>query len=179
MKKTVVKYLKKFASAAISFTAMYFIAVLIMDSYLTAAYEEPQLSEAQMLNIKTHLSEEQLSRFEQGEPAMVYVWATWCGFCTVTTPAVNELSTERIVVGLAMQSGTDSQLRAYEQENNHQFFSLNDPTGSVAVALDVASTPTYLIIDQHGAVLWYSRGVNISGTLDLKFQLAQLFDVNG
>jgi thiol-disulfide isomerase/thioredoxin len=47
-------------------------------------------------------------------PLLIYVWATWCGICRYTTPAVEKLTQEGgNVLSVALRSGDDGQLAAW------------------------------------------------------------------
>lgn len=52
-----------------------------------------------------------LAVLSQQRPLLIYVWATWCGICRYTTPAVEKLAKEGgNVVSVALRSGDDEKL---------------------------------------------------------------------
>ena len=41
----------------------------------------------------------------KGKPAIVYFWASWCGICRTMESSISELSQEKPLISIAMQSG--------------------------------------------------------------------------
>ena len=53
-----------------------------------------------------------------GQPTLVYFWATWCGICTLTSPAVNNIAEDSSDLGyqiktVALSSGSDQALQQH------------------------------------------------------------------
>lgn len=97
--------------------------------------------------------------FSRGRTAVVYFWADWCGFCTYTSPAVERLHKAGIpVLGVALQSGSDGEVRAYMRANGLTFDTANDPDGSLSRQWQVAATPTLLLV-KNGKTLHSTTGI--------------------
>lgn len=114
-------------------------------------FRKPTLPEnLQAISLQT-LEGENLSLAELSEqkPLLVYVWATWCGVCRYTTPAVEKLAQENgNVLSIALRSGDDSQLALWMHKKSLTMPVVNDSRGDISQRWQVSVTPTLVIISQ-------------------------------
>jgi len=150
------------------------VIMFSLDVVLQASRDEQQIHEADLFALTQTMPPESRARFLQGEPALVYFWATWCGVCTVTSPAVNAINTDRVVVSVSMQSGSDHRVNNWLSEKAYTFPNYNDIEGALSARLDISVTPSYLIIDHTGTILWFARGPAVAPMLEARMQLATL-----
>ena len=73
---------------------------------------------------------------------VVYFWATWCPVCKVTSPNIERISKDFKVLGIAVRSGEDEQVRSYMQEHRLDFINVNDKDGKKAARNGVNVFPT-------------------------------------
>jgi Thiol-disulfide isomerase and thioredoxins len=99
----------------------------------------------QTLDGETH----SLAELSQKKPLLLYVWATWCGVCRYTTPAVEQLSQEgQNVLSVALRSGDDNQLAQWMAKKGLTLPVVNDPRGELSAHWQVSVTPTLVVISQ-------------------------------
>jgi peroxiredoxin len=95
-----------------------------------------------------------------GDAALIYFWATWCGPCALSGPAVQSLH-ERYegrglrVVGVHYDATGDPQ--AYMAEQGHTFELIPDGRGAVA-AFGVKKIPQIVVVDGAGKVVYTQIG---------------------
>ncbi|QEW07287.1 redoxin domain-containing protein [Nitrincola iocasae] len=98
-----------------------------------------------------------------GEPLLLVVWAEWCHICSIELPMLTGLLDDHQVLTLAIQSGSDDQVRQflYEQQLSHLPV-LNDSNGELASALGVRGVPVMYIIDSSGQIRFTEVGLTSS-----------------
>ena len=99
-----------------------------------------------------------LADISQTKPVLLYVWATWCGVCRYTTPAVERLSQEGAnVVSVALRSGDDRQLAQWVEKKRLTMPVVNDARGELSRRWQVSVTPTLVVISR-GQVVSVTTG---------------------
>ncbi|PCO04600.1 protein disulfide oxidoreductase [Microbulbifer flavimaris] len=104
-------------------------------------------------------------------PVLLYFWATWCGYCRIVSPMVDELASENQILTVALQSGSDAELEQYLGGKSWSFPTLNDPVGSLSGSWGVRVTPTIVIVDSDGEVAWVTSGTTSKWGLKLRLAL--------
>ncbi len=93
-------------------------------------------------------------------PAIVNLWATWCGPCRTEMPAFQEVSTEFDDVRFVGVNQGDAGDAAAEflDEVGVTFDQYLDPNGELTNALRVAGLPATFVIDADGVVVEVHNG---------------------
>ena len=142
---------------------------LALDYFRLSQRDSRVVSRGELAVITAQLTAPQQLEFSQGKPLLVYVWATWCGVCNLTSGAVNALHNEgELVVSIASKSGSLQKVQAHLDDKEYQFPVYNDEQGLFGDALGVKGTPTFFIVNKHGEILFYSMGVNTETGLRVK-----------
>ena len=86
-------------------------------------------------------------------PLLIYVWATWCGICRYTTPAVEKLTQEGgNVLSVALRSGDDERLAGWMAKKQLTMPVVNDASGALSRQWQVSVTPTLVIVSKGNVV---------------------------
>jgi thiol-disulfide isomerase/thioredoxin len=95
-----------------------------------------------------------------GGPAIVNLWATWCGPCRTEMPAFQEVSTEFDDVRFVGVNQGDAGDAAAEflDEVGVTFDQYLDPNGELTNALRVAGLPATFVIDADGVIVEVHNG---------------------
>lgn len=113
--------------------------------------------------------EADLAQLSQQRPVLVYIWATWCGICKLTTPTVASLSQNGTqVVSVALRSGNDGRVATWLEKKGVQGFTINDESGALGQRWHINATPTFIVLYQ-GKVVSTTSGWTSS--LGLKLRL--------
>ncbi|MGK0601424.1 protein disulfide oxidoreductase [Yokenella regensburgei] len=103
-------------------------------------------------------SQVDLAALSADRPLLLYIWATWCGICRYTTPAVDVMAEQGAnVMTLAMRSGDDQELTRYLQKRQLSMPVINDARGNLARQWQVGVTPTLVVISK-GKVVTATTG---------------------
>ncbi|KJV49722.1 alkyl hydroperoxide reductase [Pantoea sp. BL1] len=120
-------------------------------------------------------SEVNLATLSQDKPVLVYVWATWCGVCKLTTPTVAALSQNgKQVVTVALRSGDDQRVATWLEKKGLQGPAVNDENGAVSQRWDINVTPTFIVL-QRGKVVSTTTGWSSAWGLKLRLGWAEKF----
>ncbi|MCB9740553.1 MAG: TlpA family protein disulfide reductase [Deltaproteobacteria bacterium] len=104
----------------------------------------------------------------RGKPVVIYVWATWCGACKLTTPTVDNFATRHPeLTVLAVAADDPAAVRAAVQAEPRSFRVVPDGT-ALAQQLGVRAFPTTIVIGADGTVIWNRQGVLLPGELDVR-----------
>ena len=108
----------------------------------------------------------------QHEPLVVHFWATWCPTCKFEAPNIEKISDKYNVLTIAVNSGSDDELKAYMKENSLTYKVINDTNGALAKRFNIGAYPTTLIYNGEGKLKFTEVGY--STTLGLKARLELL-----
>lgn len=118
--------------------------------------------------VGTTIQGEQIDLLElskQGEPVIVYFWATWCGACKFVSPSVDWLAKSHNVVSVSLSSGSDERVSRYMQAKDYSFGVLNDTNGHIGRDWAISVTPTIAIIKRWRNQKYYNGCHHTSGHL--------------
>ncbi len=90
---------------------------------------------------------------------LIHFWATWCSICRLENDNIQALSKDYKVLNIAMQSGTDAELKKYANEHNMRLDNIiNDNSGSLAKLFGVRATPSSFFINTKGKIQFVEVG---------------------
>jgi thiol-disulfide isomerase/thioredoxin len=107
-------------------------------------------------------------------PVLVYFWGSWCGVCRAVSPGVSTLaeSAHYEVISVALSSGSDDQIRQYQQKHDYHFATINDDSGHISERWGVKVTPSLFIIDAKGEISFTTTGISSAWGLRIRLWLA-------
>lgn len=101
-----------------------------------------------------------LAQLSQQQTLVVYFWGSWCGICKHTSPIIQKLHEENVaVLGVALRSGSPTDVNAYLVQNTWTFDNINDEHGKWAQQWHVQVTPSILLI-RNGQVVHSTTGLS-------------------
>ncbi len=100
---------------------------------------------------------------------ILHFWATWCPTCKLEISNFNALSKEYEVITVAVNSGSDSEIKAFLEKRGLRIKVINDQSGKLANYFGVEAFPTTFILDKSGKVV--AAEVGYTSTLKLKLRL--------
>ena len=100
-----------------------------------------------------------LAQISAGRTAVLYFWGSWCGICKHTSPAVQRLHENGTpVVGVALRSGSEAEVRGYMRRQGLDFATAGDPQGDIARRWGVRVTPTIVLV-KNGRIVHSTTGI--------------------
>jgi thiol-disulfide isomerase/thioredoxin len=111
----------------------------------------------------------------KGKPFIVHFWATWCPTCKVEIPNYQRLIEEGYkVITVAVQSGSDKDIREYLQKRDLTLPTINDPNGKLAKLFKVEGFPTTFVFDKNSELFFSDVGYTSDLSLKIKVWLSSL-----
>ena len=97
--------------------------------------------------------------FQQGEPVLLNVFASWCGPCRVEHPVLMRLRSEGVPIhGLDWKEEAAGGLQWLTDNGDPYIRVGSDPTGRTGIEFGVAGVPETFVIDKHGKVRYRHVG---------------------
>jgi thiol-disulfide isomerase/thioredoxin len=111
-------------------------------------------------------------KFEtKGEPLVVHFWATWCPTCKLEAPNIDSIKNDINVITVAVNSGTNEELKKFMKEHEYNYTVINDSNGELAKKFGVEAYPTTFIYNKDGklefAEIGYSTKMGIKARVAL------------
>lgn len=154
----------------VGFGALFIVMSIVVDWYRKPS-APPQFAEQVLRD--TFEQPKVIAQLSHSQPMVLYFWGSWCGFCQVSSPAVQSLQDEGVpVLGVALQSGEVAEVNRYLQEKGYTFATINDPQGDFSRAWDIQATPSILII-KDGKIINHTTGFTTLWGLKLRVWLAK------
>lgn len=115
-----------------------------------------------------------IAQLSHQKPMLLYFWGSWCHYCKLVSPNVQQLADDGIeVLGVALKSGSDAEVNTYLNDHGYTFATLNDPSGAFSQGWNIQATPTILMI-QDGKVVHHTTGYTSYLSLKLRLRLTEL-----
>lgn len=105
----------------------------------------------------------------KGKVIVLDFWATWCGPCRSTMPALDKLQKElgpKGLVVLGVSSEAENDIKNFLGQNTYAYPIARDPVGDVKQDYEISNLPTMFIIDRKGVVQQVGVGTGHMPTLE-------------
>ncbi|MBN2781803.1 MAG: protein disulfide oxidoreductase [Campylobacterales bacterium] len=119
--------------------------VLLFIVTITIAANILSLYKSQNLNKQPLALEYQ---FKKDKPILIHFWATWCPTCKVEASNIEKISKDFEVLTIAVNSGSNKEIKEYMDKNGYTFRFINDADSKVAKEFNIQAYPTTLIYDK-------------------------------
>ena len=120
------------------------------------------------------LIDQEIFNVKKDKPLLVYVWATWCPICKIESNHIQTLSNYFEVLTIAVDSGSDEDLKKYLMENNFNFKVYNDKNRAISSQMNIKGYPTIFIYDKQKQLQFTDVGYTSTFSLYLKMLWAGL-----
>ncbi len=117
------------------------------------------------------------SRFDsatlKNKPLLIAFWGTWCPVCAQEASTIQTLSQKYSILTIAVNSGSNSQIKAWMKERGVHYPVLNDTSGQWAADFKVSIYPTIFIYDSKGQLKFSETGYSTTAGLLARMKLAE------
>lgn len=123
------------------------VLLIFILSNIMSYLRSPELASTQLPKIEAQLLDGSMFKVEEGKPLLLHFWAVWCPTCKLEAPNIEAVSKEYKVLTIAVNSGSDAEVKAYMQEHDLNFKVINDVDGMWAKQFNIEAYPTTFIYD--------------------------------
>jgi len=105
----------------------------------------------------------------KSRPVLVHFWATWCPVCKFEQSNIENISKDFPVITVAMQSGTNEQLKQFMKDENLSFKVINDEKNILSRRYKIKGVPVSFIVNKKNEIKFTEVGY--SSELGLRIRL--------
>jgi len=96
--------------------------------------------------------------FKSDKPILIHFWATWCPTCKLEASNIQQISQNYEVLTIAVNSGSNKDIKKYMDERGLTFKFINDADGYFAKKFNISAYPTTFIYDKHKNLVFSDVG---------------------
>ena len=149
MRKKIIHYAKEF---------LLFVIILTIAMNIMSLYKSTSLNNTYIDLNATKLLNNQLYTHNKDKPILVHIWATWCPTCKLESENINILAKHYEVITIAVNSGSDNDIKDYMLENQLNYKVINDRSGYLAKQFNISVYPSTFIYDKDRALVFSEVG---------------------
>lgn len=154
--------------------SVWWLALGVVFFVLPALLDRGLVGSTPPLIAASDLEGKPLERLDSGgEPTLLYFWATWCPVCRTMQHSIRSVARDHSLVTVALQSGTDSELRNYLQQHALAIRVISDPAGVIAERYGLRGVPALFFIDRAGQIRFTSTGYTTEIGIRLRLWLLE------
>ena len=147
------------------------LVILFIVSTLLNYIRKPDLDSNTLPAVDVGLIDGGTFRTEKGKAVIIHFWGSWCPVCKLEAPNIQSISKKYTVLTIAVNSGSDEEIKAYMHQHDLGFKVLNDREGKWAKMFKVEVFPTTFIYDGQGKLRFTEVGYTTTAGLMARMML--------
>ena len=140
MQNKIKKYFKEF---------IIFIITLTLVMNIISYYNSLDLNKDKLTINNFKLLDDSNYIVSTDKPLLIHFWASWCPTCKFEAPNIEKISQNYEVITIAVQSGTNEEVKKYLDEHNLTFKVVNDEDGFFSQKFNIKAYPSTFIYDEN------------------------------
>jgi len=135
-----------------------FIVVMTIFANIISIYKSSDLNKEVLTLRSITLMNQEEYRLDNSRPLVIHFWATWCPTCKLEASNIELISKQYDVITIAVNSGSNVDIKRYLDENNFTFRVVNDKNSIYASKFKIAAYPTTFIYDKNRNLVFSEVG---------------------
>jgi len=148
--------------------------VLFIFSNIISYMRQPTLDSNTLPALNVRLLDGSVYESKKNKPLVVHLWATWCPTCKLEASNIEHISKAYEVLSIAVNSGSDEEIKKYMHEKKLTFNVLNDRHGTWAKRFKVEAYPTTFIYDAKGVLRFTEVGYTTTAGMLARLKMIEL-----
>ncbi len=146
-----------------------FVIVMTIFANIISLYKSSDLNSQALELSSVTLMDNEIYSFKNDKPVLIHFWATWCPTCKLEASNIESISKQYNVVTIAVNSGSNKDVRDYLDENEFTFKVVNDQDSIYSTEFKIAAYPTTFIYDKNRDLVFSEVGY--TSTVGLYFRM--------
>ncbi|MFA5502700.1 MAG: redoxin domain-containing protein [Sulfurovaceae bacterium] len=147
-------WFKKWAKEILLFSILFFLTSVVINFI-----RQPEIPDNILRNLHHPIVGTQENYIPPvSKPIIVHFWGSWCPVCKTEIANINSLAKDYEVITVAVNSGSDQDIKAFLQKRGLQLRVINDENGEIASGFGIEVFPTTLIYDSNGTLQFSEVG---------------------
>ena len=151
-----------------------FIVVMTIFANIISIYKSSDLNNNPLQLSSVTLMNNIVYSFKDDKPLLIHFWATWCPTCKLEASNIEAISKQYNVITIAVNSGSNREIKEYLGENGFTFNVVNDKESIYASKFNIAAYPTTFIYDKNRDLVFSEVGYTSTIGLYLRMWWAGL-----
>ena len=147
------------------------LLVLFILSTAMSYFKAPNLDFKNTPNLEVELLDGTTYMQEKDKPLVIHFWAKWCRVCKLEIQNIEELSKNYNVLTIAVNSGSNDELKSYMKEKDLSFKVINDLDSKWAKKFKVEAFPTTFIYNSKSKLKFTEVGYTTTVGLFARLEL--------
>ena len=147
------------------------LLILFVLSTAMSYFKSPNLDFENIPNLEVKLLDGTTYKQEKDKPLVIHFWAKWCKICKLEIQNIEELSKNYNVLTIAVNSGSNDELKSYMKEKNLSFKVINDIDSKWAKKFKVEAFPTTFIYNSKSELKFTEVGYTTTAGLLTRMKL--------
>lgn len=111
---------------------------------------------------------------QEGRPAVIYFWASWCQVCKAMQSSIRSLAQDTPLVSVALLSGDETEVREYVKRERFDVPVVLDQDGAIGRDYGLRGVPAVFVLGPDGTIRFSTIGYTSELGLRLRVWLAGL-----
>lgn len=151
-----------------------FIIFLFFASIVVNIIKQPDIPSNTLPLLEANIvGQDKIYKLSQNRPFVVVFWGSWCPICKQDLPNFSKITNEYDVIGVGVNSGSDSDILVFLKENGISLKTINDENGDIAQKFNISTYPTTLIYDANGNLKFTEVGYITTAGLKARLKLIE------
>jgi len=137
---------------------LFFIITMTIFANLISFYKSQNLTKESLAIHSFKLLNNQTYTINSNKPILIHFWATWCPTCKLEASNIEFISNHFNVLSIAVDSGTNYELKKYLKEKGYTFNVVNDENTALSQEFNIAGYPTTFIYNSNKKLIFSEVG---------------------
>jgi thiol-disulfide isomerase/thioredoxin len=147
-------WLKKWTKEIFLFSVLFFLTAVVINFI-----RQPEIPDNVLSNLHHPIVGMQENYIPPvSKPIIVHFWGSWCPVCKAEIANINSLAKDYEVITVAVNSGSDQEIKDFLIKQGLTFKVINDASGDIASSFGIEVFPTTLIYDSNGTLQFSEVG---------------------